>query len=264
LQFGGRPPTQAPRLHSIASRTGVTVVAGDRYVGVNTASRGIAGVSCAGIGVITVRGWACCAYSDAAYIVGGARIAVVASGCVGGVYASADGITHVVSTGVAVIAGYWGASGASAGNAGVVDRARIAIVAPENIGNMGAAEKRIADIVGTGVAVVAVRRKPTETSPGATSIPNRASIAIVADRGYVHVLAAQSYIADGISAGVVVVTIGEDPAYAGASTVTGVVGGTGVAVLAGRDVRRVEAAASRIAGVVCAHVEIVAVGGEAA
>jgi len=129
---------------------------------------------------------------------------------------------------------------------------------------MSAAEKRIADIVGAGVAVVTVCRKTTEASPGTTSITNGAGIAIVANRGYVHVLAAKRYIAHVVSAGVVVVTIGEDPAYAGTSTVTGVVGGTGIAVLAGSDVWRVEAAASRIAGVVRAYVEIVAVGGETA
>src|SRR5207244_6957425 len=60
-----------------------------------------------------------------------------------------------------------GRAGAGAGRGGVVRRARVAVVAEDGgVGRVHAARQRVAAVVGAGVAVVTVGRRPRDAPPG--------------------------------------------------------------------------------------------------
>src|SRR5262249_13861313 len=92
----------------------------------------------------------------AARIGGRAGVAVAARGSVVCIHTPRSRVAAVIGTHVAIVAiGRWAADAATAA-AGIVGRARVAILARVAVVRVGAARPRIAAVVGANVVVVAV------------------------------------------------------------------------------------------------------------
>src|SRR5262249_7305340 len=151
-----------------------------------------------------------------------------------------------------------GADGVLAGVAGGAD-ARV--VAGRGVVGVRAAARRIARVVGAGVGVVAVGRRPAHAGAVLADVAGGARVAVLAGRGVVGVEAAAGPITGVVGARIAVVA--EELADAG-PTLAGVVHRAGVAVVAGHSGVRVFAAGGGVAGVVGAEVAVVAIGCRAA
>src|SRR6185295_13313674 len=136
--------------------------------------------------------------------------------------------------------------------------AGVAVAAGRGVVGVRAAGRGIAAVVGTDVAVVAVRRRAPDTRATGTGVVGRTRAAVVAGLGIVRVHAAASRVAAIVRADIGVVAV-RRRAPDTRATGTGVVGRTRAAVVAGLGIVRVHAAASRVAAVVGADIGVVAV-----
>src|SRR5262249_58941897 len=98
-----------------------------------------------------------------------------------------------------------GADGVLAGVAGGAD-ARV--VAGRGVVGVRAAARRIARVVGAGVGVVAVGRRPAHAGAVLADVAGGARVAVLAGRGVVGVQAAAGPVAGVVGAGVAVVAEG--------------------------------------------------------
>lgn len=157
----------------------VAVVAGGRVGGVHTTSNRVARIVGTNIAVIAVQRRSTNTGTRGAGIGGGASIAVVTTSGVVGVDASRCGIARVVCTNVSVIATQRRSANASAQRTGVSGGARIAVVATRGVVGADTAGGRVARIVGTHVAVVAVWSRTTNASTRSASVGSCARVTVV-------------------------------------------------------------------------------------
>ena len=146
------------------------------------------------------------------------------------------------------------------GRADVGSVAEQAIIASDNIVGVHAARHNVAAVVGTKVAVVAVRGNAANTSTCRAGVRGGTSVAVVASGRVVGVHAASKSFAAVVGAAVAVITVGRLYAETSAQE-TEILGGTGTAIIAGRRVVHIVAADRRVAAIVGTQVTVVAIGG---
>lgn len=196
----------------IGGRAGVAIIASFHVVRVNTAAGRIARVVGAPVVVIAVRrrttharatrarvrdsagvpvvtrvavvGMSATADGIASIV--GADVAVVARPCVVRVGAAGAGIAGIIGADVAVVAIRCGSAYADSLGAGIGGRASVTVFASFRVVRVNTAGGRIAGIIGTLVAVIAVRRGTTHAASIRAGIASCASISIFA-RGAVGI-----------------------------------------------------------------------------
>ena len=147
-----------------------------------------------------------CAGAGHAHIAHRACIPVVAGRGVVRAHAPGDRIAGVIGAGIVVVAVGRRAARAAPVRAGVAGRARATVVAGRGVVRAHAPGDRIADVIGAGVAVVAVRRRAARAAPVRAGVVGRARVPVVAGRGVVRAHAPGDRIAGVIGAGVLIVT----------------------------------------------------------
>ena len=232
----------------VRAGAGAAVVASAVIVGGRAADLAVAAVIRAWVAVVAERRTAGAAFAVGAMVTGRACVAVGARVAVGDVNATRDGVATVVGARVAIVAVDHRARGAAAASAVVACRAHAAVAAVVVVGGGGATGRRIAGLVGAGVAVGASDRLARLTSAAAAGVASGAGVTVVAGAGRVGVHTPLLGITGVAGAGQAVVTVDERSRKAEAAT-TGVAGGAGVAIVTCAGDRAVAAAAGGVASV---------------
>jgi len=191
-------------------------------------------------------------------VTGGARVPVVARGEVGGVDAKAGFVARIVGADVPIVTVNRRAGRALTVCAGVIQGARIAVVASTVNRFILTTFSGQAAIQGARIGVVAVRGSGVVALPFLAEVPGGANVAIVA-RGVVGlVVASQRLIAQVVGAHIAVVAVQGRAANALAFC-TYVRFGAGATIVALKDVVFINAPFQRVAQLVGASVAVIAV-----
>src|SRR5262249_52864235 len=157
------------------------------------------------VAVIAVGRWPAHAAPVAARVAGGAGTAVVARGFVVGVHAADAGVAAVVGAHVPVVAVGWWPTVAEAAAARVVRRAGVVVAARSGVVGVDAARLRIAAVVGTDIAVVAVGGWSTNAVAVATHVAGGTGVAVVAGSRVVGVHTPGVWVAAVVGADIAVI-----------------------------------------------------------
>jgi len=258
VAVGRRAAHARPTAARVAGRTGVAVITRGGVVGVHAAGGGVAAVVGTDIAIVAVRRRAAHARPAAARVVSGTGVAVIARGRIVRVHAAGGGVAAVVGTDVAIVAGRRRAAHARPAAASVVGGAGITVVARDVVVDVHATSLRIANVVGTDIAVVTVGRRAPDTRPIGAGVAGGAGVAVAARGRIVGVRAASGRVTVVVGADVAIVAVRRQAAHARPPT-AGVVGGAGVAVVARGGIVDVHTATLRITGIVGARVAVVTV-----
>ena len=220
----------------------------------------VAQVISAGIAVVAVECEPGLAHPVLAEIVEGAWIAVSTRDINVLVLASAVGQTEVFGARVVIVAIYAARAYALAITALVICGARVEVVTVGQIGVVVAPQRRVAEVIGADVAIVATQCLTRNTTAGNASIAVGALVPIIAGIGVVIVRTTGQWNADVVGARVVVVAVLGGSAHAVAARAL-VQERAGVLIIAGLGVVRVQASLERAANIVGAEVGVVAIEG---
>jgi hypothetical protein len=170
----------ASQLALITGGADIPVVARRLVHGEGATCGGITGIIGAGIVVVARSSAGEGAEAVAAQVSGGARIAVVTRGRIGGMLAPCFGAAEVVGAEIAVVTGHGRARQADAVCALVVDGTIVAIVTASGVGGVDAAAIRVARIICAGIAIVAVGGVAGGTGAAVAGVRGGTRVAVVA------------------------------------------------------------------------------------
>jgi hypothetical protein len=258
----GRTRDTGPRRALVGHRTRVAIITIERVVRRHAAGGHVARIVGAEITVVAVRRRATNTDTTTACICERTGTAIIAGALVVNRHTTAATVTGVIRTAVAVVAVQPRTGHARSSTADVVLRAGVGIIAGHRVVVGHASAGRIAGVVGTTVTIITVRRRAAKTTSATAGVRRCTRVAIVASCRVVDGHATAGRIAAVVSANVAVVT--DRGCASNACTArTGVVGGTGIAIVTGHAVVGSGASTCRVATIVGAQVTIVAVRREA-
>jgi len=246
-------------LAGIPHGTLVAVVALPGQWGVDAARVGQAEILGAGADVGTVGGGTGLAPSAQALVALGAQVAVAARSIVGHKGTPDVGLAAIVRTQIGVVAHQLPRGDAAPEVAVVIDGAHVVVGARVVVEGVDAPSVGIADIVGTGVVILAGKEAYEDANPLVATIPHGTIVAVIAFTRTRFMGAAQSRVAGILGAGIGIIADNRVAAHADAVQAL-VVGGTGITVGAREVIGQVLAACLTVTGIIGAGVAIVAQG----
>lgn len=172
------------RRAGVGRRACISVIAGQRVVGLLTTKNAVTGVGRAGISIAAIRRRSPYTGSGTvACVIGCAGVGIVAGRGVGIMRAPGYRVTRIVRAWVGIVAIRRRAAHTRAAGTGIGGRTRIAIVTGSRVIHMLTAQRGMARVICTWISIVAVQWRASQARVADTSFASIAYIIVVAVSG---------------------------------------------------------------------------------